>query len=169
MGDLDRAVSLSQRCRALSEQRGDIWVRSWALWTLALVEWARGQPALAADHARECLRIKQIFHDVLGMAFALDMLAWTAAAEGASERAAVLLGAAQTTWLTMGEPQAGAAELVQSHELSEAAARRALGDKVFDAAFKRGMDYDVEEAASYALSSGPAVVAEPDTGARERG
>ncbi|WP_192909673.1 ATP-binding protein [Gandjariella thermophila] len=153
-GDFDRAVSLSQRCRALSERRGDIWARSWALWALSLVEWTRGRPRQAAEYARECLRIKQIFHDVLGMAFAVDMLAWTAAAEGAGERAAVLLGGAQTTWQTMGEPQAGAPHLVESRERSEATARRSLGDRAFDQSFKRGLRFDVDEAANYALATG---------------
>ncbi|GDY32331.1 hypothetical protein GTS_39640 [Gandjariella thermophila] len=70
------------RCRSISEERGDIWALSWALWTLALVEWSRGRPGLAAEYARQCLRIKHVFHDALGVACALDMLAWTAAAEG---------------------------------------------------------------------------------------
>jgi predicted ATPase len=152
MGELDRAVSLCQQCREITEARGDIWARSWALWALSLVEWDRGRSDDAARYARECLRIKQIFHDVLGMAFAMDMLAWSAAVGGADERAAVLLGAAQGTWLTMGEPQAGAPHLVESRERSEARARGALGDRVFDAAFKRGMDFDIDQAVAYALS-----------------
>lgn len=71
---------------------------------------------------------------------------------GADDRATVPLGAAQTTWLTIGEPQAGAPELVASHEASEAAVRRALGDRAFDEAFKRGMDYEVDQAVDYALA-----------------
>ncbi|GDY31233.1 hypothetical protein GTS_28660 [Gandjariella thermophila] len=151
-GDVDGAVRLCQEARRVSEARGETWVRSWALWVLALVEWSRGRARQAAELAGECLRIKHVFHDVLGMAFALDMLVWTAVAEGANERAAVLLGAAETTWLTMGEPLANAPQLVESRERSEAGVRLALGDRAFEEAVKRGMDFDMEDAVAYALA-----------------
>ncbi len=162
-GDFDRAVRLSNECQVMSQQHGDIWARSWALWALSLVEWYRGRSHEAAAYARECLRIKHIFHDVLGMAFALDMLGWTAAVAGQSERAAVLLGAAQETWLTMGQPQADAAALIESRDRSEAAARSALGDGAFDEAFKRGTNLDVNQAVDYALASDPTHPPETDS------
>jgi predicted ATPase len=154
-GDWDGAVALCQECRATSQARGELWVQSWALWVLALVEWSRGRCPEAAEYARECLRIKQIFHDVLGMAFALDMLVWTAVAEAANERAAVLLGAAQATWLTMGKPLGSAPVLVESRERSEAGVRRALGERAFEEAVQRGMNFDVDEAVDYALGGHP--------------
>ena len=156
LDDLDRAVSLSQQCRTTSDAHGDLWAQSWALWLLSLVEWTRGRSHEAGGYARACLRIKQIFHDILGMAFAIDMLAWTAAAEGENARAAVLLGAAQEAWQTMGEPLADAPQLVESHERTETNARRALSEEEFDRAFRHGAELDLDEAIDYALTSGPA-------------
>lgn len=150
-GEYDRAIELSKRVQHDSERHGDLWARSWALWTLALVEWSRGQPEETDRYARSCLRIKQIFHDVLGMAFALEVLAWTAGVTGRLERAAVLLGSAHGTWLTMGQPMADAPQLLHSHDLSVSHVRATLGEQAFQEAFDHGRYLDVHEAADYGL------------------
>ncbi|MFE7722684.1 hypothetical protein ACFU44_27000 [Nocardia rhizosphaerihabitans] len=87
---------------------------------------------------REALQLKRFTQDSLGLAFILDALAWTAAASGDCERAAVLLGASDQVWQTIGVPLFGAKHLLEWREQFADVARQALGNSDFDTAFARG-------------------------------
>ncbi|TQC44588.1 LuxR family transcriptional regulator, partial [Rhodococcus sp. WS4] len=86
-----------------------------------------------------------------GLAFILDALAWTAAASGDSERAAVLLGASDQAWQPVGVPLLGAKHLLARREQFENMARQAMGNPGFDTAFARGGQLTVEEMLTFAL------------------
>jgi predicted ATPase/DNA-binding CsgD family transcriptional regulator len=150
-GDLDRAMMLCEEARAICEGHGEQWARSYALYYLAYAEWGRGETQKAAAHAAESLRIKRTFHDIVGIVLVVDLLAWTAAAEGMGERAARLLGVAHQLWSTVGLPRLGSEKWNTPHKACEARARRGLGNAAFEAAFQRGNELALDEALEYAL------------------
>jgi non-specific serine/threonine protein kinase len=149
--DVDQAFDVVRDVHRRCEQRGERWLLSYAIWGLGFVALARGQLEQADVHLRDSLRIKRFFHDTLGLAFALDVLAWTAAARGEGERAAVLLGGASQLWQTFGAQLFGSKHLMTRREQFEEQARQIIGDHAFDAAFARGNDLTVDETLTYAL------------------
>ena len=76
---------------------------------------------------------------------------WTAAASGDCERAAVLLGASDQVWQTVGVPLFGAKHLLARREQFEDVARQAMGNSGFDTAFARGGQLTVEDMLTFAL------------------
>jgi DNA-binding CsgD family transcriptional regulator len=149
--DSDQAFDVVRDVHRRCEQRGERWLLSYAIWGLGFVALARGHLEQAGVHLRDSLRIKRFFHDTLGLALALDVLAWTAAARGEGERAAVLLGGASQLWRTFGAQLFGSKHLMIRREQFEEQARQILGDHAFDAAFARGSDLTVEETLTYTL------------------
>jgi non-specific serine/threonine protein kinase len=149
--DVDQACDVVRDVHRRCEQSGERWLLSYAIWGLGFVALARGQLDQADVHLRDSLRIKRFFHDTLGLALALDVLAWTAAARGEGERAAVLLGGASQLWRTFGAQLFGSKHLMTRREQFEEQARQILGDHAFDAAFARGSDLTVDETLTYAL------------------
>jgi non-specific serine/threonine protein kinase len=146
------AIPLCEECRADCEAAGEQWVRSYSLFGLALAEWKSGRKIQAAEHARESLRIKRLFYDVLGMAVNVDLLAWIAADGGAFERAAVLLGASRRMWWVFGPPSFGSRTWAAPSRTCETRCRRELGDRLFEASLRRGHDLSLGETLAYALA-----------------
>ncbi|OLB64638.1 MAG: hypothetical protein AUI10_10150 [Actinobacteria bacterium 13_2_20CM_2_72_6] len=155
LGDLDRAAALCAEGRAIGEAHGEQWAYAYAIYVLALVALIRGEPREATSYGRQALRIKRTFNDLLGIVLAIEVLAWSAAAAGTAERAAVLLGAANRIWPSVGYPMFGSRYFGAPHRDCEVAARRALGDRGFEAAFRRGTGLGIEEAVAYALGETP--------------
>jgi non-specific serine/threonine protein kinase len=149
--DVDQAFDVVRDVHRRCEQSGERWLLSYAIWGLGFVALTRGQLDQADIHLRDSLRIKRFFHDALGLALALDVLAWTAAARGEGDRAAVLLGGASQLWRTFGAQLFGSKHLMTRREQFEEQARQILGDHAFDAAFARGSDLTVDETLTYAL------------------
>src|SRR5262249_40090205 len=132
------------------------WQRSYALWTRGFLGLLSGDSEQAEFDLHEALQIKRIFHDTLGLALTLNVLAWTAAAEGDAERSATLLGAATTLWRDVGAlPLMGATALVVQGERFENAARTKIGDTAFNKAFQRGTALTTEETLTLALRERP--------------
>jgi non-specific serine/threonine protein kinase len=150
-GGLDHAAALCREARAISAERGECWALSSALYALARVEWRQGQLGLATAYAREGLRIKQTFNDIVGIVLLVEQLAWIAASSGEGKRAAVLLGAAHRIWPTVGLPLFRSRYHIAAHEECEAGARRALGDLTFEAAFRYGTGLTLTQTVAYAL------------------
>ena len=159
--DLERAVAHFTECRSRCEQREERWLLSYVFWGLGFVELSRGELEPAAAHARESLRIKRFFHDTLGLSMALDLLAWIMAAQGAGERAAVLLGAAARLWRTFGLQLFGSKHFIARREQSTEQAHRALGDRAFEAALARGRELPLDKALAFALDERPTAAATP--------
>ncbi|MFB9907645.1 ATP-binding protein [Allokutzneria oryzae] len=169
--DIPRSIAFARQVLRIAEEHQELWTRSYALYFLAMAEWSHGDLANATSHAREGLRLKRIFNDVLGQAMVIELLAWTAQSAGEPERAAVLLGASERCWSALGGlPLLGSQHWIVPHQQCEAKAREVLGGTAFRAAFSRGRDFDLDEAATYALGEQPRharTVASPLT-ARER-
>src|SRR2546430_6804516 len=84
-----------------------------------------------------------------------DVCSSDLAAGGTAERAALLLGAANQIWPSVGYPMFGSRYFGAPHRDCELSARRVMGDRDFEAAFRRGMGLGVEDAVAYALGEAP--------------
>lgn len=148
--DITHAYDLYESCRVECEEHGERWLLSYALWGLGFVEFRRGELAQAQEVLRESVRIKWFFHDILGLAMAVDLLAWTEAASGAGERAAMLLGAAGQLWHTFGHQLFGSRDFIAHREQCEERARALIGDRAYNEVLARGAELETGEAVAYA-------------------
>jgi predicted ATPase/DNA-binding CsgD family transcriptional regulator len=150
-GDLDRAAQVVEEACKQCEQAGERWLLSYAMWAKGFLRLLQGELEQAEADLCEALRLKRFTQDSLGLAFILDVLAWTAAASDDCERAAVLLGASDQVWQTIGVPLFGAKHLLARREQFEDVARQAMGTSGFDTAFARGGQLTVDEMLTFAL------------------
>jgi predicted ATPase/DNA-binding CsgD family transcriptional regulator len=150
-GDFARAVELCGQARDEGARHGEQWATAYAVWVLAMCAFARGEWSESEALARECLRVKRTFNDLLGMVLAVEVLAWNAAARGAAARAATLLGAAHQLWQSVGYPMFGSRHFEAPHGTCERAAIDVLGDRAFGTAVRHGMDLGLPEAVAFAL------------------
>ncbi len=91
---------------------------------------------------RRALYGKQELGDVIGIAYALDVLGWLSAKTGSPAQAAWLLGAADPLWERGGSVRfSGTAIMEEFHQQAAAAARSALGAAEYDARYAAGTSY----------------------------
>jgi non-specific serine/threonine protein kinase len=102
-------------------------VRSFALFQMP------GRERECEDAARRALLGKQELGDIIGMAYALEVLGWLAAKTGLPERTAWLLGTAQPLWDRGGTRFSGTAIMEEFHQVAERDARAALGARRYAA------------------------------------
>jgi predicted ATPase len=150
-GEVERAVELSEQCRAVADRYGEGWARSFGDYMRALAEMRRGDPAAAQRYGRESLAFKSRLGDNFGSALALDLLATAATAGGDPARGARLLGFAERVWATFGLPQAGSPDLAAARRRTEDLARGALGDEPYETAVRSGRELPMDEGFAYAL------------------
>jgi non-specific serine/threonine protein kinase len=148
----DRAVAVCEESRALCQARGEQWTLSYVLYALALAEWSRGETRQASEHARASLRLKRQFDDLIGIAVVVEVLAWVAAAEGDSVRAARLLGASHELWPSMGSlPLFGFKRLTEARVEAVDKVLHDLGRQRLDAAFGAGGKLGMTQLVEFAL------------------
>jgi non-specific serine/threonine protein kinase len=153
-GHADRAIAVTHDCRALCDQYGERWMRSYSDYVRALAELRRDAVTTATRYARDALRAKRALRDHVGVALSLDLLA-SAAARHDGVRAARLLGAAHQAWRNLGQSQLGSPDLVAARAAGERQARATIGDR-YEAIFAEGLRLDLEAAIAYALDEKPA-------------
>jgi non-specific serine/threonine protein kinase len=91
---------------------------------------------------RKSLYGKQELGDVVGMAYALDVLGWLSLKTGSPTRTAWLLGAAEPLWERGGSLRfSGTAIMEELHQQAAAAAAAAIGDRVYEAEYAAGEAY----------------------------
>lgn len=151
IGELAKAAEVFDELYDLCDKAGERWLLSYALWGRGFLHLIGGDLEQAEAVLCEALKIKRSFNDTLGLAVALDVLAWTTVAKGDAERAAVLLGGANQLWQTMGAPLFGWMHLIARREEFEEMARKKMGDAAFDAAFAKGSELTVAETLTLAL------------------
>jgi non-specific serine/threonine protein kinase len=138
VGDVPTSAALFEELLARSEQHGDQWARSYAVWGHGLVCFREGRFHEAATLQRQCIEMKRPFRDVLGLTLAVDVLAWTLAAKGEAARAARLVGTASALWLSFGIDLFGSEFYRAQRAQCEATAREQLGDAAYDEAVREG-------------------------------
>ena len=166
-GDLDRAVGFGEQGLAISQHRGELFMRGYLLTFLAQASWLRGERPRAEALARDAMACKYVIDDRLGLNVVLGTLAWMAAECGRHERAATLLGSAQRV---RDESSVALIELFRpQYERTVAIIIRAIGQKAFDAASARGRAMTIGEGVAFATEDQqaakppPAVKAASDT------
>ncbi|MFC6935865.1 response regulator transcription factor [Actinomadura yumaensis] len=144
-GDVDRAVAVCEEGRGLGLRLGERWFSSYCVFTRGLARWMRGDAAAATADSRTCMRLQAGAHDLVGMAFLVDSLAWYAMDLGDARRAARLLGSARTVWDAVSRPHLGVRGFLALRERCEGKARLALGDEVFAVYAAEGAARPIEE------------------------
>ncbi|MEU3165772.1 ATPase [Streptosporangium sp. NPDC006930] len=145
------AEVLLRDCIAVCTQRGELWLRSYAIYALASVYQVMGRSPEAMSNAREALRLKRYFHDVLGIGLAIEVVAKQALEEGEAELSARLMGGGQANWRTFGMPQLGSPFFNSEHDRCVKECRRILGEEAHEKAFAQGRKLNLEELIVLAL------------------
>jgi non-specific serine/threonine protein kinase len=114
---------------------------------------------VSATWLGRALTAKYELGDVVGTAYAVEALAWLAARREQYERTAWLIGAADQLWNRTGRRLSGVALMEESRQCTVKAARAALGERRYTAAYAHGtalgLDAVVREAAQEAGEAGP--------------
>jgi non-specific serine/threonine protein kinase len=148
-GDHVEATRLCSESLALSEARGEKYMRCTSHWVLGLTAFGLGQVTTAEGHQRQAVRIASELQDKFQIAMGLEALGWTEAALGRGAPAATLLGAAKTQWQLINMPTAAAPFLpVRTTAMTQA--KVAAGIEGYDAAFARGLAMDMSTAVAFA-------------------
>ena len=135
-GAEDRAAALLQESRSLAERIGFREGIAWSLEQLGLLAAGRGDPAALAL-LRDSLRIHHELRDRWRTCSVLEDLAAFLLAGGGAGQAARLLAAADATRTLIGTVVAPCETAL--HTDTMAAARAALGDEAFEAAWQHGL------------------------------
>ncbi|WP_062353471.1 ATP-binding protein [Herbidospora yilanensis] len=150
-GDYTEAETLVQDCLKICNERGELWIRSYAVWIQALIEIETDRPEQVKTSAREALRIKRHFHDVPGVLLCLETMARHAASSGEVAHAAYLLGASEHNWRASGLAQLGSPFLSDDFKRTIKECRETLGVKEFDRLFTAGQALSLEDTIAVAL------------------
>ncbi|WP_449061325.1 ATP-binding protein [Planomonospora algeriensis] len=145
------AEVLLQDCIAVCTQRGELWLRSYAMYAMAMAQQAMGRSAEALRNARESLRLKRYFHDVLGIGLVIEVVARLVLDQGQADLAARLLGAGQQNWRSFGMPQMNSPFFNAEHDRCIKECRKLLGDQAHEAAFAAGKRLTLEELIELAI------------------
>jgi non-specific serine/threonine protein kinase len=149
-GEFDRAVAVTEEGIRTCEATGERWCRADILLVRALARWMSGDPKRALVDLGESLRGKAVYGDLPGIAMSFDVIAGCAVSLGEAERAAVLFGATDVLWDSLGAPFAGPS-YGAVRQMSVDAAARSLGSERFTSARRRGAGLSVAAAIKYAL------------------
>jgi DNA-binding CsgD family transcriptional regulator len=151
-GDSVHVALAHERCRELTEAKGEAWIWSSSLWVTAVDAWRQGEPDRSADLLRTALRLKRPLDDHLGIVECIETLAWVNATNHNRERAATLLGAAERIWRGMGITASTLPGFDRFHSESKRVAR-AIGERPFQAAYRVGQRMTFGEAIDCALET----------------
>ena len=149
--DERRASAIYQEILAITEARGELQIRSHALWALGLVAWRDGDSPRALGLVTQALVLNRELGEAWGAARRLDALAWIVESLNEHRRAATLLGAAQALADSVGAPSATPPFLDAERRACERQARSGLGEEAFELAFEDGLGMSLDDAVAYAL------------------
>jgi DNA-binding CsgD family transcriptional regulator len=156
-GEVQPAAQWFGECARVARASGNPWYQAYARWGLGMVAWLRDDHEDAARLAGTALRTMRHMDDPMGVVLCVDALAWVAAARGEAVRAVTLASAAEAAWAAI--PAEAAAPLRQHHDAALCAARAALPDAEYRAAFAAGGGMSSARAIGYALGEPPRVAA----------
>jgi len=148
--EVDEASQILEDVHRDCEEAGESWLRSFAIYGRGFLELVRGQLDDAERDLREALKIKRFFHDTVGLALVLDVLAWTSIAKGNSRYGLVLLGAVSKVWESFGAQLFGFEQMMGRRQHFAGLARESLGDRAATAAWAEGSSMRLEDALDFA-------------------
>ncbi|MEU3617934.1 LuxR C-terminal-related transcriptional regulator [Streptomyces sp. NPDC006872] len=154
LGD-PRAAETGRQAASIAQAHGERWCHAHALWMLGLDAWVRGHWEEAMALTRAGLEIERGFHDYIGAALMLDLLAWITASGGDHERAGRLLGTVRALWRdTSTTISAFGPPLAEYHAHCEETVIHALGPAAYERALADGDGHDGPgRAIDYALGA----------------
>jgi len=165
----ERAIEAHRECLALTDPLGELWFRSSSLWALGLDAWRSGDQHRAAALEKDSLRTKRDLDDHLAIALCLEALAWLSTTEDDPERSPTLLGAADAIWRVIGMSLTEIPFFASYRAEGEAAARRRLTERAFEAAWRRGGQLSLADAIGLALEEAVSARSEPATSGESTG
>ncbi len=148
-GDAARAAALCAEGLAVFEEVGDPWGRAEVLASAGIVARARGDLDGAGAVGAESLALSRAGGPRWLVVAAVEGLAGVAEARGAAARATRLWGAAAAARAALSAPPWPAFRV--AHAADVAAARAALGEEAFAAAWAAGQALSLDEASAAAL------------------
>lgn len=161
-GDFAAAADLAQHTLA-GLHPGERWLRGLTHVVSALALYQQpGRQAECAHAAAEALHAARDLDDPVGEAYALEVLGWLAADDGRCERAAWLLGAAQSLWEQTGGRLSGNAVLERYHSRCAYIAASALGAAQYAELHARGTARPLEQIAALAFGGATVLPGVPD-------
>ncbi|MEU2033713.1 LuxR C-terminal-related transcriptional regulator [Nocardia amamiensis] len=167
--DTTTAAAYHEKALALTESHGESVYRSYALWATAVAAWSQGDRDRAMGQLQQGLRLARRQKDPVTTATVLETLAWIVGAEGGARSAAVLMGAAEALSQATASCTVLYPNLAVHHEDCERVARRTLGRRAFEAAYREGTSLDLDAAIDYALGEqSPAPAPGPSAELTER-
>ncbi|SDJ88654.1 ATP-binding protein [Streptomyces indicus] len=161
-GDLPAALALCEEVEEICREHGERWTRAYALYVIAYAAWTRGEYVRARELLRECITIDHTFRDLVGLVLAIELLALVTASEGDPAEAAVLQGAAEPVWGSVGLPLFGSGYFSSPRALCRQQAGELLGRARYERCLAKGKALTLDEAVERALASQqPAAPAAP--------
>jgi predicted ATPase len=157
-GRLDECIATCEEgLTMLGPGSREQWIQSYlyAVSSVALLRMP-GREADCEAMVRKALLGKQELGDIIGMAYALDVLGWLSVKTGSPERTAWLLGAAHLLWQRSASVRfSGTAIMEEYHQQAERAATKALGHARYAAQHESAVGYMKEQL--NALARGEAI------------
>ncbi|WP_405788214.1 regulator [Streptomyces sp. NBC_00029] len=153
LGDLPGALALCGEVREICEERGERWTKAYALYVLAYAALDGGRTQEARRLLTECVAINHVFHDLVGLVLALELLALVTVAEGDAAEAAVLQGAAEPMWGGVGLQLFGSGYFNAPRLMCREQAGELLGAERYAAYEAEGRELSREALVGRALSS----------------
>ncbi|MBF6331594.1 ATP-binding protein [Nocardia transvalensis] len=158
----ERTTEIAHRFLGLTTHHGVHLLGGLALWAVGIDHWRRGDQDAAAHFLARAVETLALFDRCVWLASAFEGMAWSDAARGRFERAARLMGAAQTlqrSTVRLAHAIVGVVgEKVRDH------VRNMLGDQAFRAAYDSGAALPLPAAIDYALDrDGPQPTPVPTT------
>ncbi|WP_067692208.1 LuxR C-terminal-related transcriptional regulator [Nocardia jejuensis] len=148
-------TELAERFLELTTEHGPHLMGGLALWTVGIDHWRRGDLEASAEFHGRAIEQLALFERCIWLSSAFEGLAWTTSATGDYDRAARLLGAAET--LQRSTIRLADTITVAVGDKERTKVREALGENGFRAAFGAGANLPLDEAIDYALGRAPAL------------
>jgi serine/threonine-protein kinase PknK len=155
LGEVAESVTCFENALAVTESHGETVWRSKVLSGFGLACWLQQEPERADELLRQAVQLAGAIDDRHNGAQCLEVLAWIAGATDDMRRAVVLLAASAAVGRAGGFPVIGFAAGLIFHEECERRAREALGDAVFDVAWRQGSSLSFQDAVDVGAGQTP--------------
>ncbi|QYB00764.1 protein kinase (plasmid) [Rhodococcus sp. USK10] len=152
-GRTAQAVTCYEEALSITESCGELVYRSHSLWGLGLARYRQSEIDQATQSLAQCLELCRLVEEPLVAAVCLEVVAWISGDHQDSERAAVLLGAAESLGSAVGSSPLLFHELRRYHTACERTTRELLGEQIFRARHRKGARMGLEKAISFALET----------------
>lgn len=154
-GQRERALAVLDECLLATNEVGEEFWWSYALWAVAHIEVLYDKLEIADRAGKEALRLQHLMDNQLAMALTTDTLAWLYQRRGDSERAARVFGIAKMIFDAIGASPDNFATFAAAHHEHTARAKRVLGVGRYEEEFNRGCQMPSDQAIEYAREAEP--------------